>query len=72
MSTTTTVASLPPCDFCGADAAVDGKTKMGPWANMCSLHYERHGVGLGTGKGQVLIVVTPPGYTGGNDNKEGR
>lgn len=31
---------------------VDGRTKMGPWANMCVRCHDRHGVGLGTGKGQ--------------------
>jgi hypothetical protein len=27
---------LPPCDFCAAPARFDGKTKAGPWANMCA------------------------------------
>lgn len=31
---------------------VDGRTQMGPWANMCMTCHRRHGVGLGTGKGQ--------------------
>jgi hypothetical protein len=54
----TYVAELPPCDFCppssGRKAVIDGKTKAGPWANMCSIHYGRHGVGLGLGHGQRL------------------
>jgi len=33
-------------------AFVDGKTKMGPWGNMCLTCHRRVGVGLGTGKGQ--------------------
>jgi hypothetical protein len=31
---------------------VDGKTAMGPWANMCLTCHKRYGVGLGTGLGQ--------------------
>lgn len=34
------------------DGFVDGKTKMGPWANMCAACAKRYGVGLGTGRGQ--------------------
>lgn len=43
------------CDLCRmliGDTFVDGKTKMGPWANMCPKCHRSHGVGLGTGKGQ--------------------
>lgn len=36
-------------------AAVDGKTKDGPWANMCDECHTKFGVGLGTGRGQRLI-----------------
>jgi hypothetical protein len=32
---------------------VDGKTKMGPWATMAPPSYAKHGVGTGTGKGQM-------------------
>jgi len=57
-NTVTHVAELPPCDFCPAStnrkAIIDGRTKAGPWANMCSIHFARHGVGLGTGRGQRL------------------
>lgn len=42
-------------------AIVDGKTTMGPWANMCWAHFEVLGVGLGTGKGQRLEYVTEEG-----------
>jgi hypothetical protein len=51
---------LPLCDFCpptsGRKAKIDGKTKQGPWANMCSIHFGVHGVGLGTGQGQLLVL----------------
>ncbi len=55
---TVTVAALPACYFCqdGTPAAFDGKTKMGPWGNMCSGHFARYGVGVGLGSGQKLVV----------------
>jgi len=61
--TTTKVASLPPCDFCTeagttTQAAVDGKTNLGPWAYMCEMHYATHGIGLGLGRGQRLVLRT--------------
>jgi hypothetical protein len=31
---------------------IDGSTVFGPWANMCPDCHSRHGVGLGTGRGQ--------------------
>jgi hypothetical protein len=37
---------------------VDGKTRFGPWGDMClTCHYE-HGVGLGTGKGKLYDTTT--------------
>ena len=51
------------CDICQTvitDRFVDGRTKSGPWANMCLPCYEKHGVGLGTGSGQ-LFVKAPDG-----------
>ncbi len=54
--TTVEVESLPLCDFCGTEAHYDGKTILGPWGFMCDLHFASHGTGLGTGKGQRLIV----------------
>lgn len=54
--TTANVAELPRCNFCHKTARFDGATTMGPWAYMCSYHFKEHGVGLGTGKGQLLIV----------------
>ena len=42
------------CDFCNKSVAVyiDGKTVLGPWANMCLQCYKTKGIGLGLGKGQ--------------------
>ena len=60
------VPVLPRCDIhwyernqTEVPAAVDGKTKAGPWANMCSSCHLTHGVGLGLGKGQRLILIQP-------------
>lgn len=47
----------PACDFqCGRKAAIDGATRQGPWAYMCVPCHETHGVGLGLGKGQRLLI----------------
>lgn len=58
MSKSVNVPHLPKCDMCkdGTLARYDGKTKFGPWANMCANHFDFHGVGLGTGRGQELIL----------------
>jgi len=43
------------CDICHCEIKteyVDGKTFMGPWANMCLTCWHNNGVGLGLGKGQ--------------------
>ena len=61
MSTTVTVLILPRCDFCQSEgqyvlADYDGKTRMGPWANMCVGHFLNFGMGLGTGLGQRLVL----------------
>jgi hypothetical protein len=50
------VPKLPACDVCGEPAAVDGKTVHGPWAYLCPKHFRVLGVGLGLGKGQVLVL----------------
>ena len=54
------------CDMCHQDPPVpayaDGKTTFGPWANMCKPCFEIHGVGLGLGMGQELLLE-PPGTT---------
>jgi len=44
------------CDFCGQTAQYDGRIRFGPWAYMCPKCFERHGIGLGLGVGQRLIV----------------
>lgn len=44
------------CDICNGTIGavfVDGKTKMGPWANMCGNCAKAYGVGFGTGRGQM-------------------
>ena len=50
------VPTLPNCDFCGDEAHYDGKTRLGPWAYMCNECLRIHGLGLGLGVGQELIV----------------
>ena len=43
------------CDLCGhkpKGVFIDGRTKMGAWAIMCSACHKEFGVGLGVGKGQ--------------------
>jgi hypothetical protein len=43
---------LPNCDFCDLEdgiqkpALYDGKTKSGPWGNMCEDHLVKHGYPL--------------------------
>ena len=59
--TTTQVTFIPNCDYCltsGIErpAYVDGVTRGGGWAYMCEVHYQAHGVGLGLGRGQKLIL----------------
>jgi len=62
MATAVAVTEIPNCDFCKlrdklVPAQVDGRTVLGPWANMCMDHFIRYGVGLGTGYGQLLILL---------------
>lgn len=64
MSDKVQVEKFPPCDICKAigtttEAHYDGKTIHGPWAYMCEAHFKLQGVGLGTGKGQRLILSEP-------------
>jgi hypothetical protein len=68
MSTFVIVAKLPPCDFEHVTARLaefDGKTAMGPWAYMCQAHFAMFGTGLGTGRGQQLILGSPHVRIGG-------
>jgi len=54
------VESYPLCQLCPDhqpnEARYDGKTKDGPWGYMCEKHFQEHGVGLGMGRGQKLIL----------------
>lgn len=56
MSTQITLDKLPQCNFCPNTAHYDGATLMGPWAYMCDDHYACYGIGLGTGRGQELVL----------------
>lgn len=63
MSDKVYVSALPNCDMHinmsgqpPTKAAYDGKTIMGPWAYMCDNCFSSYGVGLGTGRGQRLIL----------------
>lgn len=67
MSDKAYVSVLPTCDIHeyekgvkGVEAQYDGKTVRGPWANMCEDCFQSHGIGLGTGRGQRLIVGEKP------------
>lgn len=43
------------CDLCHqpfGNKMIDGKTRFGPWGNMCPSCYKKYGVGLGLGRGQ--------------------
>lgn len=56
------VSRLPNCDFCKVGGSLvpaeyDGRTQMGPWANMCKGHFKQFGTGLGLGRGQRLVKV---------------
>jgi hypothetical protein len=60
------------CDLCKSqglqvEAVYDGKTVHGPWAYMCENHFGAMGVGLGTGRGQRLIVGEKPRKDSSND-----
>ncbi len=58
MSEQVEVTELPKCDFCYGQGYVDGQTVYGRWGIMCKVHFAMHGVGLGTGKGQRLVLKT--------------
>ena len=48
---------IPSCDFCENDAEYDAATHFGPWAYMCEVHLNLHGLGrLGRGHGQRLVL----------------
>ena len=52
------VTKLPLCDIDRehGEAYADGKTIYGPWAYMCKPCFDVTGVGLGLGRGQVLVI----------------
>jgi hypothetical protein len=50
------VSELPKCNFCDEHARYDGATSFGAWAFMCQKDWLSYGVGLGLGKGQLLLV----------------
>lgn len=62
--TWTVVAARPNCDVHmmakpgspRVEALYDGKTTGGPWAYMCQECFDEHGVGLGIGRGQRLLL----------------
>lgn len=68
MSVEVVVDTLPDCDFCkhqknrsgegtvnkaAYDASISGS---GSWAYLCEQHFAQYGVGLGTGRGQRLVL----------------
>ena len=64
MGTEVIVPHIPKCDICKhkgidpcPDAVVDGAMTQGSWAYMCQECFMRYGVGLGTGRGQKLVVI---------------
>ncbi len=60
------VTELPSCDIHRltrdkvVPARYDGATRQGPWAYMCDGCFMTHGVGLGVGRGQRLILGRRP------------
>ncbi len=61
---TVLVERLPGCTECRSEGLstagwVTGKTKDGRAAVLCERHFQKHGVGLGSEKGQVLIETGP-------------
>jgi hypothetical protein len=73
VSDTVLVAELPYCDYCKANgirnrADYDGKTKSDSWYNMCHFHFKKYGIGLGTGKGQRLVITQDNSWPEGHGN----
>jgi len=58
------VSEYPKCDYCDEPARYDARTKSGAWANMCQKHFEIHGIGLGAGRGQKLVLIEKATATG--------
>ena len=53
------IPRLPACDICtdGTLAHYDAATIHGPWGYLCERHFAAIGVGLGTGRGQRLVLA---------------
>jgi hypothetical protein len=54
------------CDLCHIEgrrvpqeATIDCATYQGPWGKLCDGHFRGHGVGTGTGRGQILVPKAP-------------
>ncbi len=65
------VARIPACDLCKLaginpphPAAYDAATRQGPWGYLCEQHFTDHGLGLGLGRGQRLVLRTPDLHPG--------
>ena len=61
------IAKIAPacCNICDRPVGVrfvDGRTRMGPWADMCPTCHARYGVGLGTGRGQLYELQADGRY----------
>lgn len=64
MGTEVEVTRIPDCDLTEkygdhdepVPAAYDGATILGPWAYMCEACFQKFGIGLGTGRGQRLVL----------------
>ena len=59
-----TVTALPLCDLCRVHgfkelAHYDARMTTGVWANLCESHFNKLGVGLGLGRGQLLVAQSP-------------
>jgi len=53
------VDEVPTCNFCETPGPYDFKTKHGPWAHGCEVHWRQYRVSptLGTGKAQLLVTA---------------
>lgn len=47
------------CDFCNQRATYDGKTILGPWANMCDMHFDRYCVKVDGLFNKLLTMPAP-------------
>jgi hypothetical protein len=60
--TSVIVDHLPECDFkgtaspCAGHQRYDARLRDGMWAHVCEYHFQKYAVGLGLGRGQLLIT----------------